>query len=552
MKTSISGALAILAAVGLVAVGCAACNNVSSGGPPLPIVTIETIGAPVGLVSQIDGSKSSDPGAQALSYTWSLVKVPAGSTATLSSLTTTTSTLAADSGGDYDVRLTVRAADGRINAATSTLHVPNDPIFYVTGDVLASKTTIYPSLLSSDGRGDRIIGCTAEVPFGLATTSTNIRPSTGVAGAGLFATTTSPGPSGRFVYSVMVPVGSGFGLAPFIADATSACATNTPVRLDTEATAAIGEMPLATMFPRVSPNGKRVLMLIVGGEVIFVSTVGVDGKGLRVIREYPSSKNAQIAPTWIDDTTVAWGENAGGASNVLIKLYKGPDENKSATTPKLIHDCAGVFQAVNQFELLPGGKIALTAAIVSHQDNPAGAVNLYVQPLGTCSASVGQVTTSDPPHYAADFAISTDKKQMVFAWDRDAAATTQDLPKTQLFITSLEGTPTPTKLVIDDTVAQLGPRFVNGDKQIAFSKVEFSPTLHTPTQSSLWIVNTDGSGLRALKQPPVVADENHFVLAGNNQGGACSMGGEAARGAWLSAFVVVVGLLLRRRRYSRL
>jgi hypothetical protein len=62
---------------------------------------------------QLDGTSSSDPDGDSLSYSWSLVSAPAGSTATTSSIDTTTSprpTLYADVTGSYVLSLTVSDA----------------------------------------------------------------------------------------------------------------------------------------------------------------------------------------------------------------------------------------------------------------------------------------------------------------------------------------------------------------------------------------------------------------------------------------------------------
>ena len=76
---------------------------------------------PVGATVQLNGSASSDPDGQPITYAWSFVSRPAGSTAALSSPTSLTPSFAVDLPGSYVVSLTV--SDGSLTSTADTVTV---------------------------------------------------------------------------------------------------------------------------------------------------------------------------------------------------------------------------------------------------------------------------------------------------------------------------------------------------------------------------------------------------------------------------------------------
>ena len=75
----------------------------------------------VGAIVQLDGTGSTDPAGLTLTYAWTLVSTPAGSTAVLSSATTAKPTFAADKVGSYKAQLIVSDSYQSSPAATVTI-----------------------------------------------------------------------------------------------------------------------------------------------------------------------------------------------------------------------------------------------------------------------------------------------------------------------------------------------------------------------------------------------------------------------------------------------
>ena len=95
--------------------GCGVANQA-----PTASIQGPTMGR-TGLVLALDGSGSSDPEGDALTYRWRLAQAPAGSLASLSSTSAATTQLTPDLGGDYVVELVVN--DGRQDSVASTLTI---------------------------------------------------------------------------------------------------------------------------------------------------------------------------------------------------------------------------------------------------------------------------------------------------------------------------------------------------------------------------------------------------------------------------------------------
>jgi hypothetical protein len=101
--------------------------TVSANSPPVANVGPDQ-SVTVGDAVLLDGTGSSDPDGDNLSYTWSVVSRPAGSAAALQNSTSARPTLTPDLGGDYVVRLVV--SDGTLpsNPADCTVSANTPPV----------------------------------------------------------------------------------------------------------------------------------------------------------------------------------------------------------------------------------------------------------------------------------------------------------------------------------------------------------------------------------------------------------------------------------------
>jgi len=105
----------------------------------------------IGSLVQLNGSASTDADGDPLTYRWSLITVPSGSAATLSSTTTVNPTFTADKAGTYVAQLIVN--DGTVDSApatvTITTNAPNAP----TANAGPNQTVARNTVVTLNGSG---------------------------------------------------------------------------------------------------------------------------------------------------------------------------------------------------------------------------------------------------------------------------------------------------------------------------------------------------------------------------------------------------------------
>ncbi|MEL7536285.1 MAG: PKD domain-containing protein [Pseudomonadota bacterium] len=121
----------------------------------------------------LDGSASTDPDGDPISYQWSLVESPDGSTAALIGAGNAMPIITPDVTGEYVIELVVN--DGQIDSAPDRVSVFADAPVFVIDDSIASTGTVSAEggeIVLDDGSGNRF---TLSIPAGALAEDTEIR-----------------------------------------------------------------------------------------------------------------------------------------------------------------------------------------------------------------------------------------------------------------------------------------------------------------------------------------------------------------------------------------
>ena len=101
----------------------------------------------------LDGTGSSDPEGDPLTYAWSLVSIPAGSAAALTALTGDTSGITPDVLGEYQVQLVVNDGEYDSGPATVTINYVNAPPVADAGEDQTIPPDLYVDAVQLNGGG---------------------------------------------------------------------------------------------------------------------------------------------------------------------------------------------------------------------------------------------------------------------------------------------------------------------------------------------------------------------------------------------------------------
>ena len=124
--------------------------TITADGAPTANAGPDQIGVNLGVAVNLTGAASTDPESQPLTYAWSFVSKPAGSTATLASPTSATPSFTPDLGGDYVVQLIVD--DGTSASAPDSVTIstrrllslsPSSAALSLSGSVQLTVTAAY-------------------------------------------------------------------------------------------------------------------------------------------------------------------------------------------------------------------------------------------------------------------------------------------------------------------------------------------------------------------------------------------------------------------------
>jgi PKD domain len=104
-----------------------------------------------GAVVQLNGATSTDPNGLPLTYSWSLVNVPSGSTAALSNPSAVNPSFTADRAGTYVAQLTV--SNGTLASDPATVTITTQAILAPTANAGANQTVTVGSTVTLNGGG---------------------------------------------------------------------------------------------------------------------------------------------------------------------------------------------------------------------------------------------------------------------------------------------------------------------------------------------------------------------------------------------------------------
>ena len=119
---------------------------------PVAVAGPNQSGIAIGSLVQLNGSGSTDVDGDPLTYKWTLITVPANSTAQLSSTTTVNPTFVADKSGQYVAQLIVN--DGKIDSAASTVTINTaTPPGAPTANAGPNQTVVHGTTVTLNGSG---------------------------------------------------------------------------------------------------------------------------------------------------------------------------------------------------------------------------------------------------------------------------------------------------------------------------------------------------------------------------------------------------------------
>jgi RHS repeat-associated protein len=309
--------------------------------PPIALPVLNPPNQPIiiGNPVQLDGSGSSDPSHLPLTYLWSSVSVPSGSTATLTGATTSKPTFVPDLVGTYSIQLTVN--NGFENSAPALLTL-------TAGDV-APTANAGPNQTVSVGATVQLNGSGSTDVDGHPLTYLWTISSTPTGSKAALSNATSVTPT--FVadlvgnYSVQLVVNDGFlnsqpstvtistaDTAPVAnAGPNQSIIVGTTVQLDGSGSTDVDSQPLTYLWSFVSvPNGSNAALSNTTAvkPTFFADVLGSYVVQLVVNDGFLNSTPSQVTITTGDTAPVA---NAGPAQNVVIGAVVTLDGTGSAS-----------------------------------------------------------------------------------------------------------------------------------------------------------------------------------------------------------------------------
>ncbi len=292
----------------------------------------------------LNGSASSDPDGQPLTYSWSFVSKPAGSAAVLTNPTRVSPTFTADRVGSYVVRLIVN--DGTVNSAPDTVLITSDNVAPVAnagpdqGGITTGTLVTLDGTGSTDGDGD---------PLTFSWSFTSVPPGS----SAVLNNPTNPRPTftadrlGDYVVQLIVNDGTVNSAPPDTVRITSdnvppvanagpdqgGITTGTLVTLDGSGSTDANGDPLTYAWTFVSrPDGSSAVLT---GSTTVAPTFIVDRDGMYVVELIVNDGTVNSLPATVTITS----------SNVAPEANAGPNQGGIAPGTLITLDGSGSTDA---------------------------------------------------------------------------------------------------------------------------------------------------------------------------------------------------------------
>lgn len=257
----------------------------------------------LGQTAILDGSASSDPDRDPLSYSWTLDTAPVGSAAILSGATTVNPSLTPDVAGTYHISLVV--SDGQVRSAASTvtinvsLNLP--PVAAATGNPVLGYAPLQVTFDAGASRDPENSALTYSWNFGDP-----------VSGANNTSTIVNPIHSYTTVgnYTAVVTVMDNFGKTDQASVAITITAPNLPPVVSPTATPSNGVAPLSVQF---AANATDVNL----SDVLSYSWNFGDGSAASTLA---NPQHTYATGTYTAVVTVSDGVNAPVSANLTISV----------------------------------------------------------------------------------------------------------------------------------------------------------------------------------------------------------------------------------------
>lgn len=537
-------------------------DDTSSGGEPQVQATFDAAPDFVGLPTAVDGSASMDEAGGAIDFEWSVVSVPDGSAITTESLSSTTNEMidfVGDLGGDYELSLTITAADGRSDTITEVVTVPTYAIPYLQVAGNDMNFSRVPAMVQSDGTGQRAAACVVNEQ----TTSIDSWLSDffqiGTFAIGTFVAQTPDQRTilARYPGDINEPPMPGMELAT----QDTSCDGTPPGLVDT-----------GMMMPRFRRAGDRIVswefeeFTAPDGSItqdIGVITVNPDGTGRHRVRTVEGQEPGIVAPSWIDDDTVMWMEHLGGTASSTMRLYSAPDEENgfdNLIERETLLSCDGGqadgFELVLAAQRVPAG---LLVSVLEGGDIRPWLLHPLPDDTYECSTTSMLNQPLTPFFTRSSVAVSPDGTEALVVEPLETFDF--DMGTSNIYRLPTDGSAPPTLFAGNDGRGNLEPRWAAGGRQIYWMSTEWqevdttgngTPDSARPISTTIVMTNADGSG-------PVY--DIHTVESG---GGLfrtltlgnpdfvinCAVSNESRGGAWWMA-LGLFGLVASRRRRRR-